>query len=170
MADDYEGRIQLNPKDRIYRFELSAEFYQFYLQDELVEIEVEWTEQEIRDNLALSSGTIAVGTICERNVPVEVQILASEPTLNMEVWDHVVDCSIDVPSGRLVISGWCEDFAARINLEAGRYRVRVCYANQYSDEDHIGCADYYVVMLWRSNDKLFEVLKRRVDVFCSVIG
>jgi hypothetical protein len=72
-----------NPNDRIYRFELSAEFYQFYLQDELVEIEVDWTEQEIRDNLALSSGPIVVGTICERIVPVEVQILASEATPNI---------------------------------------------------------------------------------------
>ncbi len=71
-----------------------------------------------------------------------------------------------------MISGLFEEFAtaARINLEPGRYRARVCYGNQYSYDDHIGCADYYVVMLWRSDDKIFEVLKRRVDLFCSLIG
>ncbi len=73
-----------------------------------------------------------------------------------------------------MISGLFEEFAtaARINLEPGRYRACVCYGNQYSHDNQIGCAcaDYYVVMLWRSNDKVFEVLKRRVDLFCSLIG
>jgi len=161
-----------NLNERYYHFELSAEFNQFYLQDESVKGEVDWTVQEGHDNLAYNFGIIAVGTNCDRVVPVEVQIMSSEPPLNAERWDHLVDCSIDVPSGRLVISGLFEEFAtaARINLEPGRYRARVCYGNQYSYDDHIGCADYYVVMLWRSEDKIFEVLKRRVDLFCSLIG
>jgi len=122
-----------NLNDRHYHFELSAEFNQFYLQDESVKGEVDWTVQEGHDNLAYNFGIIAVGTNCDRVVPVEVQILSSEPPLNAERWDHLVDCSIDVPSGRLVISGLFEEFAtaARINLEPGRYRARVCYGNQY---------------------------------------
>jgi hypothetical protein len=90
--------------DRHYHFELSAEFNQFYLQDESVKGEVDWTVQEGHDNLAYNFGIIAVGTNCDRVVPVEVQIMSSEPPLNAERWDHLVDCSIDVPSGRLVPS------------------------------------------------------------------
>ncbi len=159
-------------KDRIYRFKLSAEFNQFYLQDELAEGEVDWTEEEGRNKLALSFGIIAVGTNCDRVVPVEVQILSSEPPLNLESWDHLAECSIDVPSGRLVVYGCFEDFAtaARINLEPGRYRARVCYGNQYSCNDYFGCSDYYSVMLWRSNDEFVQVLKRRVDMFAELIG
>lgn len=171
-AELVKQRPKSNLKGQYYYFELSAEFGQFYLQDELAEGEVDWNEQEASDNLALSFGIIAVGTNCDRIVPVEVQILSSEPPLNMEPWDNLVECRIDVPAGRLVVLGCVEDFAraARINLKPGSYRARVCYGNQYSCNDYIGCSDYYVVMLWRSNDKVFEVLKRRVDVFCSVSG
>jgi hypothetical protein len=166
-----EGK-QRNLLDRIYRFHLSAEFNQFFIQDELADAEVDWTEEEGRVNLALNDGIIAVGTNCDRVVPVEVQILSSEPPCNIESWDHLVDCTIHVTSGRLAVYGCCEDLttAARINLDPGRYMARVCYGNQYSCDDHIFCADYYVVVLWRSNAELFQVLKRRVDVFYELIG
>ena len=62
---------------RLYRFNLSAEFNQFYLQDEDVDWELMdslWTQDEEQDQLALAPGVIAVGTNCDRIVPVEVQI------------------------------------------------------------------------------------------------
>lgn len=134
---------------RAYQFRLWAEFDQFYLQDEGVDQDVLWTDQEVENNLALRPGTMAVGTPCDRVVPVEVQILTKQPQLNLELWDHVIECSIDVASGRLVVFGRCENFATatRIKLQPGRYRVLVCYGNQFPSEHHTDCSDHYLVML-----------------------
>jgi hypothetical protein len=167
-----EEGTQLDLFDLSYSFELLAEFTQFYLQDELSKGEAEWNLNEGRDGLALAPGLIAVGTTCERVVPVEVRILLSDPPPTTDQWDHLVECTIDVQSGRLVVYGCCEDFetAHRINLQPGKYRARVCYGNQYSYTDDKFCSDYYVVMLWRSNEELFQVVKRRVDEFYELIG
>ena len=114
-----------------YRFQLSAEFNQFYLQDEASEGEATWSIEEELNNVALDAGLIAVGTECDRVVPVEIHISASEPLLDVEAWDHIVECTIDVPSGHLVVCGCVDDFptAARIELDPGKYRARICYGN-----------------------------------------
>ena len=44
---------------------------------------VEWTDQEVHDNLALSPGMIFVGTNCDRVVPVSIQLVGAEPPINV---------------------------------------------------------------------------------------
>ncbi len=154
-----------------YSFSLSAEFWQFYIQDEWSSDEyVEWTSEEDYDPIALAPGTVSICTNCDRIVPVEIVICRSEPLPDFEDWDHLVECGIDVPSGRLIVAGCfddCEGEAPRINLRPGSYRARVCYGNQYSCQEYVGCSDYYRIMLWPSKDMSFRPLKRRVDVLSS---
>jgi len=156
-----------------YRFQLLAEYNQFYLQDEFADEEVDWDESEGRNQLALKPATIAVGTLCERVVPVVIHVRELEIEQRLEDWDQIIDCNIDVPSGRLVVVGCCEGFkkAARIELNPGKYRARICYGNQYSCGGvRGGCCDHYKIILWPSSDESVRILKRRIDVDYELIA
>jgi len=86
-----------------YRFALSAECQQFYIQDEWDDDEyVEWNPKECDDQVALSRGTIGVGTACDSVVPLEIQVTNVRPILDVKSSDHLVECGIQIPSGQLV--------------------------------------------------------------------
>jgi hypothetical protein len=98
-------------------------------------------------------------------VPVVVEVLESAPLETLDSWDHVVECSIDIPSGRMVVAG-CTDYfpkARRIEVVPGTYRARVFYGQLNSlSEDGLEGDDHYRVALWPHPAEPPVVLKRRV--------
>jgi hypothetical protein len=116
-----------------YELDLFADYYQFYLQDEQADGDLSdsWTEQATTDLFALTLGTIGIGTVSNSDVPATVEVHNSEPEHDFDEWDRIIECSIDVPSGRIVVAG-CTDYfpdAARISVEPGVYQARVFMAN-----------------------------------------
>lgn len=116
----------------MHTFNLFADYFQFYLQDEAAkgDLSESWTEEAVNRLLAVAPGTVGIGTVRNMDVPVSVEVLAVEPALDLKAWQHVVECSLEVTSPRLVIAG-CTDYfpdAARIQVEPGSYRVRACFA------------------------------------------
>jgi hypothetical protein len=102
-------------------FNLFADYYQFYLQDENVsgDLSESWTQDAVDRLLAVAPGTIGVGTVRNMQVPVVVEIADGVPEDDLSVWDQVNECDLDSPSGKLVIAG-CTDYlpdAARIELQ-----------------------------------------------------
>ena len=148
-----------------YTYSLFADYFQFYLQDEAMEGDLSnaWTEQAVADLLALAPGTIGIGTIRNTDVPVTVQVAAAEPPLELEGWDHVVECDLDVPSGRIVVAG-CTDYfptAARIHVEPGHYRARINYGGfDTLSEDGLNGDDRYRVIVWSAPAGGARVVKR----------
>ena len=149
-----------------YTYQLFADYHQFYLQDESAsgDLSQAWTDQAVADLLALAPGTIGVGTVRNMVVPVRVRIVLSSPPFELDLWDHVVECDIDVPTGRLVIAG-CTDYlpdAARILVEPGHYRVRINYGGLDTlSEDGLEGSDRYELVLWRAAASGKQILKRR---------
>lgn len=149
-------------------YTLFADYFQFYIQDEHADGNLgdAWTEQAVNDLLALAPGTIGVGTVRDMDVPVEVEILNVPPNNNLSLWDHVMECGIDVPSGRLVIAG-CTDYfpdAARLDVAPGKYRARIYYGGLNSlSEDGLDGDDHYRIALWPGDDQGRHVIKRRVS-------
>lgn len=147
------------------RYTLFADYFQFYVQDEDAKGDLSdaWTDQAVADLIALAPGTIGVGTVRNMDVPVEVEFLASEPELALNSWDHVVDCDIDIPSGKLVVAG-CTDYfpdAARIQTAPGHYRARVLYCGLGTlSEDGLRGDDRYRIELWAGPPAGLQVLKR----------
>lgn len=148
-----------------YKYTLFADYYQFYLQDEDAEGDLSdsWTEEAVDNLLALAPGTIGVGTVRNMDVPVEVEIRDSEPSSDFQEWDHVTECSIKVPSGKIVIAG-CTDYfqdAARIDVKPGNYRARIYYGDLDSlSWNGLEGDDHYKVVLWPSDDTSVRVIKR----------
>ena len=151
-----------------YNYTLFADYHQFYLQDEAAngDLSDSWTEQAVNDLLAVAHGTIGVGTVRNMYVPVEVEIRDSEPVGDLDEWDHVTECGIEIPSGKIVVAG-CSDYfpdAARIPVKAGDYRARIYYGNLESlSENGLEGDDHYKVVLWPSEDMSVRVVKRGVS-------
>jgi hypothetical protein len=149
-------------------YTLFADYFQFYLQDEGADGNLgdAWTDTAVNDLLALAPGTIGVGTVRNMDVPVEIEVLNGPPQNDLAQWDHVMECGIDVPSGRLVIAG-CTDYfpdAARLNIALGTYRARIYYGDLDSlSEDGLTGDDHYRIVLWPSSDLTRNVIKRRMQ-------
>ena len=99
-------------------------------------------------------------------VPVTVQVCDFEPTLDLLAWDHGAETDLDVPSGRIVIAG-CTDYwpdAARVDVERGRYRVRVSYGDLNTlSSDGLEGKDHYRVQFWQTlrPESSVRILKER---------
>ena len=152
-----------------YSYELFADYFQFYLQDEQAEANhaEAWTDEAVENLLGTAPGIVCVGTVRNMDVPVTIEVCDTEPVLDLAPWDHVMECDIDIPSGRLVVAGCTESFpdAARITLEPGCYRARILYGALDSlSEDRLDGDDHYHVLLWKAASAGTHVIKRRPNV------
>ncbi|OQX02061.1 MAG: hypothetical protein BWK73_44025 [Thiothrix lacustris] len=148
-----------------YHYELFADYFQFYLQDEQIgeDLSNSWTENAIARMLATAIGTIGIGTVRNTHVPVTIELLESEPFPDLADWDHVTECSIDLPSGNVVVAG-CMDYlptAACIEVAPGLYRARIAYGSLDTlSEDGLDGDDHYRIQLWRGESAESQVLKQ----------
>lgn len=136
-----------------YEFQLSANYHQFYIQDEVADgnLSDAWTPDAVERLLALAPGVVGIGTARNTDVPVTIDVLDSEPAKAVGVSDHIVECSISITSGIIVVAGCTDDFpdAARIRVQPGCYRVRVNFAGLGSvSDDGLEGSDRYHLQLW----------------------
>jgi hypothetical protein len=150
-------------------FELSlfADYYQFYIQDEAVSADLSdaWNEEAVDRLLAIVPGAIGIGTVRNMDVPVTVEIHDHEPDDDFSEWDHVVEASLEVTSGRTAIAG-CTDYfpdAMRIPISRGTHRIRVSYGGLDTlSDDGLEGDDRYRLQLWLAPPITAHVLKQRV--------
>lgn len=113
--------------------ELFADYYQIHVFDDgsVTDLGDAWTDEAVLDGLAAAADAIAVGTTVNVNVTVTLEVLEAAPEDDSAEFDHVVEGSLQVSSGRLVVMG-CTDYepeAARFGVAAGPVRVRVARSN-----------------------------------------
>jgi hypothetical protein len=151
---------------RRFEFKLFADYYQFYLQDECAEgdLSESWTPEAVGRLLAIAPRTIGVGTARNMEVPVVVEISEGTPEDDIIAWDQVNECTLEAPSGRVVIAG-CTDYfpdAARIELPPGVYRARIYYGGLNAlSADGLRGDDHYKIVLWSAPPAPLLVIKQR---------
>src|SRR5882724_1443101 len=168
MGDSISKQREFRTKDFVVvtlhsEYIIMAECWQFWLCDENADIESgDWTTEGGRDLLAVGQGSIFVGTIDNSFVNVQVEVRDVEPVDDLEEWDHVTECSIEVRSGRLAIGGITDslDRAARINLNPGVYRTRIHYSGREHDWTVPYVLERFRILLWRGQEIAPRVLKR----------
>ncbi len=104
-------------------------------------------------HLGVYRGVICILTARNTDVPLVVELHATAPQENLSEWDHVVEASIETPSGCLVVSGGAGMFECRpaMHVAPGTYRVRVCFGAVYTiSDDGMEGEDRYRVVLWPS--------------------
>ena len=161
--------LVVRPLERVMHrseHELFADYFQFYLQDEAADGNLgdSWTEEAVERLLAIAPGVVGVGAVRNMDVPVVLEVLAEEPTPDVESWDHVTECSLEVSTGRIVIAGCTDHFpdAARVEVPPGTYLVRVSYGSLDTlSEDGLDGDDHYRVQMWQGAGMAPRVIKRR---------
>jgi hypothetical protein len=139
-----------------YDLMVYPEYFQFYLQDAREELDIaeEWEGAE--ETFVVATGRVlGVRTARDQDSPVTIEISDMEPDEDLDEWDHVVDCSIEIPSGELIVSGPTEDLyhAQRIQLMPGIYCARVYFGMlEEVDDDGFEGDDFYKVTLWPSGE------------------
>src|SRR5689334_24220258 len=102
-----------------YEFQLFADYFQIYLEDESRDrSDIRWLapqqfEQGVSDLFIVNTHQIVLMTARNMTVPLIIEV---DEALNeayheklFEAADHVVECSIELASGRLVVMG-CTDY------------------------------------------------------------
>jgi hypothetical protein len=112
---------------------LFADYFQVHVMDENAEDDLSeaWTEEAVADAIAVAEQTLGIGTDVNMHVAVTVELLDSRPGDDQDTFDHVVEASIEVPSGRIAILG-CTDYlpdAARLDVPVGFVRIRASRSN-----------------------------------------
>jgi hypothetical protein len=94
-------------------------------------------------------------------VPVEVETLRGRPAPDVDAWEHVVEGSIQLSSGTLVVGSW-DDTGPRLELAVppGAYRVRLRGRGlQRTATSTAEEVDAYAIQLWREDPTPPAVLK-----------
>jgi hypothetical protein len=142
------------------------------LEDENIEVEPNtfWTPQDVKDLIGVTSGHIRVGTVRNMNVPVAIEIYDESPneqylrSLHNDA-DHVVECSIEVKSGKGVIAGNSDYYpdALRIPLTANTYAVNIYYNDLDTLRDNgLNGDDNYMIVMYPAGEIPTRVVKRAV--------
>lgn len=149
----------------IHRFTIDVSYRQFEVQDvnanpgDFVAV---WEQPSsmpgymVEGNIIVPSlGTIQGGIlVCPARdgdgIEVEIEILNHRPTLDFDAWDHVLECSIDIPSGRIQLQGLMSyREPAILDLSPGTYSALVFYGGfDTLDEYELTGDDHYRVTLW----------------------
>ncbi len=151
---------------RQFHLELFADYCQFYIRDEMAagDLSESWNEETSERLLAVAAGTVGIGTVRDMTVPVCLELHDAEPEDDFDVWDHVTECALEAPSGRLVIAGCTDCFpdAKRIEVVPGSYRVRASYGSlKRLSEDGLDGDDHYRIQIWQASPIEPRVLKMR---------
>jgi hypothetical protein len=138
---------------------LFADHFQFCVQDALTDetLPVHWEPEEQEALAFVGAQVIHVATIRELDVAVTAEISEKQPAdgESLDDWDHVVECAISLPSGKLLFTSVSQDIheTQRLEVEPGTYGVRIYYESldEVDDEGFEG-EDSYRVRLWKTDD------------------
>jgi hypothetical protein len=168
--------------ERTFAFSLYADHYQFYVGDSASEADTGgpdfWSDDAFDRRLAVGDGLLAVGTEVYGTVPVVVELFDQAPLEDLRAWDHVVEASLDVPSGLIAIDG-CLNYMPKdvphigyrspvLEVTPGIYRARVYYGNlgslrveeTYYGEEEVS-DEHYRLVLWPAPHAEPSILRYR---------
>ncbi|GIJ81268.1 hypothetical protein SAMN05443287_12017 [Micromonospora phaseoli] len=164
MADDREVVRRLEPYADHLAFVISdAEATEDFFDGDT------WDRAEDTWRIAVERHCIVVGTARYDHVPVTVALMNTPPEVeSLDAFDHVVEADILLPSGRMAVTGATElpNEGEPVPLPAGRYRVRVVYAQTdrrpvRCDLDGVGDHLEYQLTMWPTDADLgVHVLKQ----------
>ncbi|RZI66458.1 MAG: hypothetical protein EOP79_07655, partial [Variovorax sp.] len=77
-------------------FEIFADYFQFYLQDEAADgnLQDAWDKNATERMFAVTHGAVGIGTARNMDVSVTLQLLDRAPSRDFTTFDHVVEGSL----------------------------------------------------------------------------
>jgi hypothetical protein len=148
-----------------FKFEVLADCQQFYVHDATADLALlDWEQEDCDRLLAVAPGVLGVGTVREGFVSVVLELSEDQPSEDLNEWDQVNECSLEITSGELVVAdvfyvaNSLKD--RKINLMPSVYKARLHYGNLASVTGGGVGEDHYKVVLWRAATCPLRVLKQ----------
>ena len=147
-------------------FKIFADYFMVYLCDDDIQPSMpeDVTDADIERRLRVEPHIMVIHTARNMTVPVTVEVYPGEPPVDLTAWDHVTECSLEVPSGRLMLAGTTDyppDCPRIVLPTAGTYRVRTLHSglDTLRDNDLDG-DDHYYFAVWPAPFAEWHVLKQ----------
>jgi hypothetical protein len=142
-----------------------TEYYQFYIQDATAKASTDsdifWTAHATEDKMAVEEGLLGISVAKYAEIQVQINIHQQKQNIfNLQDYDHIVEASIDVPSGILqILNCTGMEKQVEINVSPGIYTVRSSSANLKTVQGDTG-DDFYMIDIYPSDKKERTVLKK----------
>jgi hypothetical protein len=151
-------------KTLLHRVQASvfADYFQFYLWDQRANPRApdEWSDQDVSNRLKTAPNVVVVCPVRNMIVPVTLELHEQDPGYVADRWDHIAECSLDIPSGHLALEECTGQTKASMEVQAASYRVRAHFAGLTSlSEDGLDGNDHYLVTLWPAPSAPLIVIK-----------
>ena len=140
-----------------------ADYFQFYLWDAGMNPRApeHYAPPDLKRRLKTGPNVVAILTARNMDVPVTVEIVEAEPSLDLAAWDHVAEASLRLPTGHLQLHECTGGAVADFDITPGRYRIRL-YQGGLDSIDNMGLEgnDRYHLVLWPAPHAEVRVLKQ----------
>lgn len=159
------------PGKTVHQIEVFADNFQIQIQDQIEECEYpeSWNDCLLTQLYVCGDRILGIGTVRDLDCELTLEIFhgamdekeqLTDPDLND--YDHAVQCTMDIPSGKLLITGCSSDYdeCAKIELPKGTYGVRIFWSGlDTTDELGFEGDDRYTVQLYPDTHFEERILK-----------
>lgn len=144
-------------------FNIFADYHQFYLWDSGVDPSApeEYTRNDIRRLIKAVPHVVVIQPLRNATVPVELQVCSEDPGFDESQWDHVAECALDLPTGKLQVHECTGGPALNLAVPPGTYRVRALFAGLDTLSDNgLDGDDRYRIVLWPGDNIPLHIVKQ----------
>jgi len=135
-----------------------ADGFQFHLRDEgaAYVFPPEWPEAIHADRVYPAPGSLGILAAKNWFVPVAIEVAHVPPEIDDAAWDHIVEVTLALPSGRLVLAGGPAPGRDQppVELSPGTWRALILMGNLDRTAVDAEGDDYYKVVLWPGDGPL----------------
>lgn len=154
--------VMSTPRHRC-RLRIFADYHQFYVWDPVTSgrhAPEDWSDHDVADRAKIADGVVVICPVRNMEVPVEVGIWDSEPTIVFTQWQHAIEAPLQT-TGRIEIHECTGEPQACFAVEPGDYTVRALYRGLDTlSEDGLEGQDFYEIQVWRSPCAGLRVIMR----------
>ena len=145
-----------------------ADYHQFYIWDAGSDPEapLDYTDDDVSRMVKCAACVLVVQPVRNMDVPVELQVHQTDPGFDPPSWDHVVECSLDLPTGKLQVHECTGGALLDLDVLPGIYQVRVLFGGLGTlSDDGLDGDDRYCVDLWPGPARDLVIIKQwRADM------
>jgi hypothetical protein len=160
-----------NKRDMTHKLNFYTQYNQFYISSDNAKSIVSgnnWDDKALQDRLGILKNTLVVNTESYGDIKGEVIVLEKPNTnIKFDSYDHIVEGGLEIESGVLDILD-CPNTTSqlKINLNPGKYRIRIYSSNLDSVEENDLANDddndFYKIEIWPDENMECKVLKKYV--------
>lgn len=132
-----------------YRFTNTfTDYYQFHLQDFKTpkgSLADAWTDEAQKRDVAVAPFIVGIGTKRNTSVWLDLEVHDAKPELKVtKNLTRIVECSLELPSGKLIITCPAEPHGNKVSVPPGCYRLRIHFGKLGERGVH-----RYKVLMWQ---------------------